>query len=203
MRGTTSVFADGGNTIDFKGSTHSKYTGDEPEVKKGVISGTQLHESTWITWSPNVRAEGRNVARLSDKMYMNNKNCISGAGGHYEVPASIKDPIMRELCKIFCETRDELHKCKKSGAKCDKPSKTAQGEVDKALKGKGSGLTKALGKKVGAAERAFFSSADELFKGARKIYDKSGMERAIKRQVEKIVARSCWRKAPRWQGAAG
>lgn len=200
VRGTTTVFADGGNTIDCKGSAHSKCTGDEPGVKKGILSGTQLHESTWITWSPNVRVEGRNISRLSDKMYMNNKNCISGAGGHYEVPANIKDPIMRELCKIFCETRDEWHKCKKAGGKCDKPSKTAQGKVNKALKGKGSGLTKALGKKVGAAERAFFSSADKMFQGARKIYDKAGMQRAIKRQVEKLVGKKVLEKGAKMAG---
>lgn len=200
IRGTTSVFADGGNTIDCKGSAHSKCIGDEPGVRKGVISGTQLDESTWITWSPNVRVEGRNVARLSDKMFMNNKNCISGAGGHYEVPASIKDPILRELCKIFCETRDEWHKCKKAGGKCTTPSNAAQGKVNDALKNKKTGLGKSLGKKIGAAERAFFSSADKMFDGARKVYDKAGMERAIKRKVEKYVGKELLEKGAKIAG---
>ncbi len=201
VRGTTSVFADGGNTIDCKGSAHSKCTGDEPGVNKGVASGTQLHESTWITWSPNVRAEGRNIARLSDKMFMNNKNCISGAGGHYEVPASIKDPILRELCKIFCETREEWHKCKATGAKnCTRPSELAKGKVNKALGTKGSGLAKSLGNKLGAAERTFFSSADKMFEGARKIYDKAGMERAIKRQIEKYVGKEMLEKGAKIAG---
>jgi hypothetical protein len=197
VRGTTTVFADGGNTIDCKGSAHSKCTGDEPGVNKGVASGTQLHESTWITWSPNVRAQGRNISRLSDKMFMNNKNCISGAGGHYEVPASIKDPILRELCKIFCEVREEWLKDKKT-----KPSKTAQDKVENALKSKDSKLSKALGKKIGAAERTFFSSADKMFEGARKIYDRSGMERAIKRQVEKYVGKELLEKGAKMAGRA-
>lgn len=201
VRGTDTVFADGGNTIDCKGSAHSRCMGDEPGVNKGVASTTQMDESTWITWSPNVRVEGRNISRLSDKMFMNNKNCISGAGGHYEVPASVTDPIMKELCKIFCETREEWHKCKATGSKsCTKPSKVAEGKLNKALGNKGSSLAKALGKKVGAAERTFFATADKMFEGARKIYDKTGMEKAIKRQVERYVGKELLEKGAKMAG---
>lgn len=193
VRGTTTVFADGGETIDCKGSAHSCCVGDEPGTGLGVLSGTHLHESTWITYSPNVRVEGRNICRLSDKMFMNNRNCISGAGGHYEPPASVRDPIMRELCRVFCEARDEWHKCKRSGGKCRRPSTLAKKKVEARLKSPGSALNRAIQgrfpKSIGAAERTFFSSADKIFDGARKIYDRSGLERAIKRQIDKLIKR--------------
>lgn len=206
IRGTETVFADGGNTIDCRGSAHSRCTGDEPGVGKGVISNTQLHESTWITYSPNVRVEGRNICRLSDKMFMNNRNCISGTGGHYEVPASVTDPIMRELCKIFCEARDEWQKCKARTPpqKCDRPSKLAKEKVNRQLANKGSKLNQAVTSKfprsLGAAERAFYKTADPIFEGARKIYDRSGMERAIKRQVDKMVANKVVKKTAKMAG---
>lgn len=192
VRGTTSVFADGGNSIDHKSSAHSRCTGDEAGTLKGVTSGTNMHESTWITFSPNVYVEGKNISRLSDKMFMNNKNTISGVGGHYEVPASISDPIMKELCKIFCAAREEWLDNKKKGKTSPKPSKIAEGKVDDALK-KGGGLSKAVKSKFpkgfGAAEKAFFAPADDLFKGARKMYDQSAVKRALKRQVQKLVRR--------------
>ncbi len=203
VRGSRTVFADGGNVIDCRGSAHSRCQGDEPGVGKGVISGTQLHESTWITHSPNVRVEGRNICRLSDKMYMNNRNCISGVGGHYEPPASIRDPVLRELCKVFCEARDEWHKCKKSGKTgCPRPSTIAKNKVNARLGSAGSGLSKALGSKIGAAERTFFASADKIFEGARKIYDRSGMERAVKRQVDKLLQRKLVQQGAKMAGRA-
>ena len=198
IRGTTTVFADGGNSIDHRSSAHSRCVGDAPGTLKGVASGTTLHESTWITYSPNVYVQGKNISRLSDKMFMNNKNCISGVGGHYEVPSSVVDPIMRELCKVFCETRKEWHDCRRSGAKCKKPSTIAEGKVNKRLNNASSALNKAVKsrfpKGFGAAEKMFFAPADAIFDGARKIYDKSGTKRAIERQVKKLLKKGLIKK---------
>jgi hypothetical protein len=206
IRGSKTVFADGGNTIDIKGSAHSRCTGDEPGTAKGVASGTNMHESTWITYSPDVYVEGKNICRLSDKMFMNNKNCISGTGGHYEVPASVTDPIMKELCKIFCEARDEWHACKAKGGKCPRPSTIAKGKLDNILNKPGHALNKAIARRFpgafGAAEKTFFSTADKIFDGARKIYDKSGMQNAIKRQVEKLMKRKLIQQGAKMAGRA-
>ena len=205
IRGSTTVFADGGNSIAIKGSAHRIGYGDAPGTLKGVISKTNLHESTWITYSPNVYVESRNICRLSDKLFMNNKNCIA-ASGHYEPPAQLSE-LVKELCKIFCETREEWHKCKsKPGAKCDRPSLTAKNKTDALLKNKNSRLARAIGQKypgaVGRAEKMFFTSSDKLFEGARKVYDKAGMERAIKRQVDKLVKRKIVQKATKMAGKA-
>jgi hypothetical protein len=78
--GTSTVFADGGNSIAIKPSIFSRSTGDEPGTGGGVISGTFTKEASWITWSPDVRIEGQNACRLTDKMWHNHKNTINCAG---------------------------------------------------------------------------------------------------------------------------
>ena len=74
--GTTTVTADGGNSIALKGSTFSKSTGDAGGDKKGISSGTIEAEAKFTSASPNVLIEGKGVARLSDQMTMNNSNTV-------------------------------------------------------------------------------------------------------------------------------
>lgn len=105
--GSTKTWADGGNSIDIKGSIHTPCTGDEPGSVGGVVSGTNVHESSWITYSPNVMIEGKNACRQTDKMFMNKKNTISGAGGNWEPTLKSNDPVLQELCKIFCKINND------------------------------------------------------------------------------------------------
>ncbi len=74
--GSTSVFADGGNSIALQGSKFSCSVGDAAGDKKGIVSGTIEGEAEFITASPNVLIEGKGVARQSDHMTMNNGNTI-------------------------------------------------------------------------------------------------------------------------------
>uniref|UniRef100_UPI00311FA8DA DUF4150 domain-containing protein n=1 Tax=Vibrio sp. TaxID=678 RepID=UPI00311FA8DA len=78
--GTTTVTADGGNSIALKGSKFAKSTGDADGDQKGVSSGTIESEAEFISASPNVFIEGKGVARLSDQMTMNKANtmCLGG-----------------------------------------------------------------------------------------------------------------------------
>ncbi|WP_260260381.1 PAAR-like domain-containing protein [Vibrio intestinalis] len=78
--GSTSVSADGGNSIALKGSKFSKSTGDAGGDKKGVSSGTIEAEAEFTSASADVLIEGKGVARLSDQMTMNagNTMCLSG-----------------------------------------------------------------------------------------------------------------------------
>ena len=197
-KGTTKTFADGGNSIAHRPSVHSRCTGDEPGTLKGVISGTNIHQSHWITFSPTVYAEGKNVCRLTDKMFMNNRNCISGTGGHFEIPHP-PGSIMFELCQIFCEARKEWHDCKASGAsKCKKPSKIAEEKTKAKLKNPNSKLNKAVdpaGKgRVGGAEKQFFVNNKGKYNGMRKVYDEKGLKRALKRQLKKEVGQGLTKK---------
>jgi hypothetical protein len=78
--GTTTVSADGGNMIAVSGSEFTPSTGDEPGVGGGVISGVNMQESTWITYSMDVKIEGRNACRLTDKKFHNRGNTVNAAG---------------------------------------------------------------------------------------------------------------------------
>ncbi len=73
-KGSKKVKFDGGNSAAVKGSEFSRCTGDEPGTVGGVKSSTNMKEATWILYSFDVKIEGKNACRLSDKMMMNHGN---------------------------------------------------------------------------------------------------------------------------------
>lgn len=75
--GTKTVKADGGNMCANKGSEYSQSNGDEPGTAGGVKSSTFMKEAKWITYSFDVKLEGKNACRLSDKMTNNHENTVS------------------------------------------------------------------------------------------------------------------------------
>ena len=98
-KGSTSVSADGGNMIAVKGSEFSKSTGDEPGTVGGVKSGTNMKEAKWISYSFDVKIEGKNACRLSDKMTCNHGNTVSLFG---EIQAPIPPGERAVLCEVIC-----------------------------------------------------------------------------------------------------
>jgi hypothetical protein len=80
MKGTTTVKADGGNMCANYGSEFCKSTGDEPGTVGGVASSTFIKEATWITFSFDVKLEGKAACRLTDKMFHNHQNTVNMAG---------------------------------------------------------------------------------------------------------------------------
>ena len=75
--------ADGSETVKFegemgaiKGCNYSKSTGDEPGSDKGVSSGTITDKAEFVTYSPNVKIEGKNACRNGDIMTHNKKNAV-------------------------------------------------------------------------------------------------------------------------------
>lgn len=100
-KGTTSVKADGGNMIAIMGSEFSMSIGDEPGTVGGVVSGVNKHKATWISYSFNVKMEGKNACRLTDKMLMNNGNTVS-MGGECQPPLT-PDAVRDLICDIACE----------------------------------------------------------------------------------------------------
>lgn len=126
LDGTTTVECDGNSTA-IKGSQFMKCTGDEAGTAGGVVSSTFIKEATWILYSFDVKMDGANACRLSDKMKMNHGNtaCLGGAQGppvsvtelHKELKAIAKkcqkkvenDPKMK---KKSCTVRGtHKHKC--------------------------------------------------------------------------------------------
>jgi uncharacterized protein DUF4150 len=105
-KGTKTIKVDGGNMAAIKGSEYSSSNGDEPGTAGGVKSSTNMKESTWITYSFDVKMDGKNACRLSDKKFQNHKNTVDLAG---DVEISLLDSQMKLLCIIFCQclqTRD-------------------------------------------------------------------------------------------------
>lgn len=102
-KGTTTVLADGGHSVAILGSEFATSTGDEPGTLGGVKSGTFKREATWLSFSFDVKVEGANACRLTDKMLMNHGNTVCLAG---EIQAFIDILVtlgeLYALCEIFC-----------------------------------------------------------------------------------------------------
>lgn len=79
-KGTTTVKADGGMMIANKGSEFSLSNGDNAGVAGGVKSSTFMKESTWILYSFDVKMDGKNACRLTDKKFQNHENTVDLAG---------------------------------------------------------------------------------------------------------------------------
>jgi Domain of unknown function (DUF4150) len=78
--GTATVFVDGGNMAANKPSVFARSAGDEPGTLGGVVSGVNMGEASWISYSMDVFLEGENACRLTDKMLMNHGNTVCMAG---------------------------------------------------------------------------------------------------------------------------
>jgi len=79
-KGTTTVKADGGMMIATKGSEFSLSNGDNAGVAGGVKSSTFMKESTWILYSFDVKIDGSNACRLTDKKFQNHENTADLSG---------------------------------------------------------------------------------------------------------------------------
>lgn len=106
--GSTTVKADG-ESIAIKGCTFSTSTGDEAGSLGGVGSGTISGEAKFISFSPNVKVQGKAVARLSDKMTMNNENTVCMAG--ILIAPIITEPLQLAELKTI-EKKDEVRNIK-------------------------------------------------------------------------------------------
>lgn len=122
VKGTTTVKVDGGNMAAVKGSEFSMCNGDEPGTAGGVVSSTFMKEATWLLYSFDVKLDGKNACRLSDKMQMNHGNsaCLGGV---------LQDPVtganVLELdCKdgwTPCQKEQMRAKAKAMNAEAKKP----------------------------------------------------------------------------------
>ncbi len=192
VKGTTSVRADGGNTIAHKPSEFSKCTGDAPGSMKGVVSSTTEAQSNWITYSPTVYVEGENICRLTDKLFMNNHNRISGNLGQRERVFDTGDAVLDALCEIFCEVREEWQECRRrTPGQCENPSRTAEPRTKAALDRPNSRLNGAVRRRypgaIGVAEQRFRGLVDDAFDGARRIWNQSNARDAIRNRIQRLM----------------
>lgn len=73
VNGSKSVTVDGKMPM-VKGAQYSKSSGDGAGSRKGVISGTIEEVCEFLMYSFDVKFEGKNVCRLGDPLWHNNKN---------------------------------------------------------------------------------------------------------------------------------
>ena len=78
--GTTTVKVDGGNMAAIKGSKFAMSSGDEPGTVGGVKSNVYKKASTWLLYSIDVKLDGANACRFSDKKFQNDENTVDAAG---------------------------------------------------------------------------------------------------------------------------
>ena len=104
--GTTTVFAKG-EMIAVKGSHYSSSNGDEAGTLGGVKSNVNMKATDWITYSFDVKMDGKNACRHTDKKFHNNQNTIDLQGNTDPVVALSLDQTLGLLCQIFCECKAE------------------------------------------------------------------------------------------------
>lgn len=137
-KGSTTVKADGGNMIAIKGSEFSMSQGDEPGTVGGVKSSTFKKESTWISYSFDVKMDGKNACRLTDKKFQNHENTADmlGTGG---MPVPVPDNFAKVLCKFLKECTEAHDKNipggKPTKAWCKQPG-SAPGDTNATERGK-------------------------------------------------------------------
>ncbi|MDF0673890.1 MAG: DUF4150 domain-containing protein [Nitrospira sp.] len=119
-KGTTTIAADGGNTCANYGSEFSKSTGDEAGTVGGIASGTFIKEATWITFSFDVKLEGKGACRLTDKMFHNHLNTVNLSGVRQGGLSKSKwdmNCLLRILCKKDKEVVKKAQKLRVTKAK--------------------------------------------------------------------------------------
>ncbi|MFM0652914.1 PAAR-like domain-containing protein [Paraburkholderia sediminicola] len=108
VKGSTSVFTDGGNMIAIDGNQFSKSIYDEAGSMGGVVSGTHLAETDWITHSFDVFVDKKPACRLSDKLFVNHRSTANMVGlKQRDLPKKDQD-FFDDLCEMACEYLNEL-----------------------------------------------------------------------------------------------
>jgi Domain of unknown function (DUF4150) len=116
--GTTTVKGDKAMAAN-KGSKFSLSNGDNPGVAGGIKSSTFMKEATWILYSFDVKMDGKNAARLTDKMFHNSENTVNLAGvmQMIAIELDITEEEARIICEAFCQAQKEHLDPKNSAVK--------------------------------------------------------------------------------------
>jgi len=104
--GTTTVKAKG-KMIAVKGSQFGSSNGDEAGTAGGVKSNVNMKATDWITYSFDVKMDGKNACRHTDKKFHNNKNTVDLAGEVDPLTPAELDKFREVLCRFLKECTDE------------------------------------------------------------------------------------------------
>jgi len=102
--GTSTVKGDKAMAAN-KGSKFALSNGDNAGVAGGVKSSTFMKEATWILYSFDVKMDGKNTARLTDKMFHNSENAanLGGVAQQPLIDALGDAALAQELCEAACQ----------------------------------------------------------------------------------------------------
>jgi hypothetical protein len=110
--GTTTVKGDKAMAAN-KGSKFAMSNGDQAGTVGGVKSNVFMKEATWILYSFDVKMDGKNACRLTDKMFHNAENCANLTGELQGVAtAAFADQIgakdmADKLCDAACGAKKD------------------------------------------------------------------------------------------------
>jgi hypothetical protein len=94
--GTKTVKAKG-KMVAVKGSQYGRSNGDEAGTAGGIKSSVNMKATDWITYSFDVKMDGENACRHTDKKFHNNQNTVDLQGN--VDPAAAR----KQLIDILCE----------------------------------------------------------------------------------------------------
>lgn len=111
--GTTSVKGDR-MMAAIKGSKFALSNGDNAGVAGGVKSNVFMKEATWILYSFDVKLNGKNACRFTDKMFHNAENAANLAGILQQVVTDLgldadEVDMANKLCEEFCRDLKKGH----------------------------------------------------------------------------------------------
>lgn len=98
-KGTKKVTCDGNSTC-IENSNFSKSVGDQPGALKGIVSSTVGDIAEFLTWSMDVKFEGKHVPRALDIMLHNKKN--TPPFPVLQMPIIVVSKEEKAVC-LFCE----------------------------------------------------------------------------------------------------
>ncbi|MER9999110.1 DUF4150 domain-containing protein [Mesorhizobium sp. M0051] len=122
--GTTTVLAKGGKMIAIKGSQYGMSSGDEPGTVGGVKSNVFKKATDWILYSFDVKMDGKNACRHTDKKFHNDKNTVNLAGDVDPLGPANTNPLKIDCANGPAKKKGKKHvkfdKCEKEEicAKC-------------------------------------------------------------------------------------
>ncbi|MGJ3702999.1 PAAR-like domain-containing protein [Variovorax sp. AFSI2.2] len=152
--GTTTVKGDKAMAAN-KGSKFAISNGDNAGVAGGVKSSTFMKEATWILYSFDVKMDGKNTARLSDKMFHNSENAAN-LGGEAQQPFAdaVGKALADKLCDAACKAMDDKKKkdaadVKKGKTPTSKFQNLMRNRLDPKPRGRQAGLITEASQEIG------------------------------------------------------
>jgi len=106
LKGGTKSVKVKGKMIAVKGSQYGSSNGDEAGTAGGLKSSVNMKATDWITYSFDVKMDGKNACRHTDKKFHNNKNTADLAGNIDPVMPAGLSAADRELWTDCKELHD-------------------------------------------------------------------------------------------------